>query len=330
MYKSRKSLYEKLADARNSQVLTYITGDRNNLYTQIASDAVVYIGDLLDHYEGADRISLYLYTRGGETLAAWSIVNLLREFCDYLEIIIPSKCHSAGTLICLGADNIVMTKQATLGPIDPTVNTAINPGVPGHPETVRNPVSVEEAAGFLEMARTEAGMKAEQSMTAAYLKLADHVHPLVLGKVSRTRSQIQDLASKLLSMHMEDKDKISKIVDVLCTKAGSHDYTINRTEARRDLGLSIESPTMDLYKIIRSIYQDIRKELELESPFNPGQGLTNVGDSKGYDVTRATIESQKNGGFFFRKRGAHHKKQLPNGAIVVEDTVAFEGWEFKK
>ena len=59
-----------------------------------------------------------MYTRGGNTLAGWSIINLIRQFCDELEIIIPSKAHSTGTLMALGANSIIMTKQATLGPID--------------------------------------------------------------------------------------------------------------------------------------------------------------------------------------------------------------------
>ena len=48
-------------------------------------------------------------------------MNLIRNFCKYFEIIVPFNCHSAGTIISLGANRIVMTKQATLGPIDPSV-----------------------------------------------------------------------------------------------------------------------------------------------------------------------------------------------------------------
>src|SRR3546814_9324606 len=50
-------------------------------------------------------------TKGGNTAAAWRLVNLLRTFCNELEIIVPAKAMSAGTLMCLGADKIVMTKK---------------------------------------------------------------------------------------------------------------------------------------------------------------------------------------------------------------------------
>jgi membrane-bound ClpP family serine protease len=80
----------------------------------------------LDAIGDVPKISLLLYTRGGSTLAAWSIVNLVRQFCDQFEVIVPFKAHSAGTLVCLGADSILMTKQATLGPVDPIDLCIIN------------------------------------------------------------------------------------------------------------------------------------------------------------------------------------------------------------
>ncbi|MCB2295730.1 hypothetical protein LGK95_19840 [Clostridium algoriphilum] len=52
------------------------------------------------------KISLILYTRCGNTLVGWSIVNLIRQFCDEFEVIVPSKALSTGTLICLGSNSI--------------------------------------------------------------------------------------------------------------------------------------------------------------------------------------------------------------------------------
>lgn len=323
MYSERKILYDRLATERQSKVLTYVTGDRPNQETQIAQDAVELIGELLDNYEGAKKISLFLYTRGGDTLAAWTLVNLLREFCGELEIIIPAKCHSSGTLICLGADNIVMTKQATLGPIDPSINTPLNPKIPGAPEQIRLPVSVEDIAGFFELGQEEGGIKAEEFTSRVFMKLANEVHPIALGKVKRARSQIQDLARKLLQIHVDDHEKIGRIIKILCSEAGSHDYTIHRTEARKSLGLAIETPSMPLYELIKEIYLDIRKELELDKPFNPA--IINGP----YELTRALVESQANGGYHLKKKGS--LVQLPvtgaPGQVAIQDQVTFEGWE---
>ena len=77
--------------------------------------------DHLDAIGPVDKISLVLYTAGGSVSVAWKLVNLIRMFCDDFEVIVPGKCMSAGTLITLGAHRTVMTKQATLEPIDPSI-----------------------------------------------------------------------------------------------------------------------------------------------------------------------------------------------------------------
>jgi ClpP class serine protease len=132
MKAKRQHLIGQLEDLRKSRLLVYVTGDRRGLETIIHSEAFDIFTHHLDSIGEINKISVFLYTQGGETLAAWSIANLVRQFCKSLEIIVPSKALSAGTLMCLGADSIIMTKQATLGPIDPSVNTPLNPGILGH------------------------------------------------------------------------------------------------------------------------------------------------------------------------------------------------------
>lgn len=94
------------------------------------------------------KISLILYTCGGDTLAAWNIINLFREFCDELEVIVPNKCRSAGTLMALGANCVTMSKQATLGPIDPSITRSMSPIIPGSNPPQKLPISVESVKGY--------------------------------------------------------------------------------------------------------------------------------------------------------------------------------------
>src|SRR5262245_60600609 len=121
-YAERKKLLQQWEQARGCTALLYVTGDRPGLETQIHPEVLDYFTHHLDGIGTVKTISLFLHTRGGSTLAAWSLVNLIRQFTERLEIVVPAKAHSAGTLMCLGADSIMMTRQATLGPIDPSVN----------------------------------------------------------------------------------------------------------------------------------------------------------------------------------------------------------------
>ena len=144
MYQDRIELYKELEKELDSKLIVYVTSDRPNMGVQIASDVIDYFIEHLDKIGSPKTISLFLYTRGGDTSAARNIVNLIRMYGDRLQVIVPHKAHSSGTIISLGADEIMMTKQATLGPIDPSIFTDLNPRLP---DGNVFPVSVESVKG---------------------------------------------------------------------------------------------------------------------------------------------------------------------------------------
>lgn len=333
MYKQRLENYSKLAKKRSSVLLVYITSDRPGLEAQIASDVFDYFLEHLDKIGVVKKISLFLYTRGGDILAGWSIVNLIRQFCDEFEIIVPSKALSTGTLMCLGANKILMTKQATLGPIDPSVNTPLNPKIEGGAPDARLPVSVESIKGYIELAKNEIGIKEDTSLAQIYLKLSEKVHPLVLGQVYRARSQIQMLANKLIVNQVSDQDKIKKIIAFLCSESGSHDYTINRREALNSLGLVIEKPDDELYTLIKSIYTDLYNELEISNKLDPISHLEGATNKK-YEYRRCLLESVEYGSNYFVSEGNYIKKEVEVSPGIkkttIEDQRTFEGWRYYK
>lgn len=64
-------------------------------------------------------LTLLLHTPGGNGNAAETIVDYLWQKFPYIEVIVPTFAMSAGTMISLAADKIVMGRQSQLGPIDP-------------------------------------------------------------------------------------------------------------------------------------------------------------------------------------------------------------------
>lgn len=323
MFAQRLPLYQQLEENLSTKLLVYITGDRKGLETQIAQDAIDIFIEHLDGIGSVPKISLYLYTRGGNIAAAWNIINLLRIFCDELQVIVPHKAHSAGTLISLGAHSIIMTKQATLGPIDPSINTLLNPPIPGQMGTF--PVSVEAVKGYLAFAREELLIKDDIALANVLIKLSDTVHPLVLGEVYRSRAQIKMLAEKLLSAQVDDKDRMSQIIEFLCSDSGSHDYTINRREAKDILGLNIIKPDDDLYKLIQLIYTDIAKELEL----GLSADLNAIAQNKQgkIEFRRGLIESINNGSHAFTTLGDLSLIQVDPTQTAAQLIKVFEGWK---
>ena len=163
-----------------------------------------------------------------------------------------------------------MTKQATLGPIDPSINGPLNPMIPGiNDPNAKVPVSVEFVNAYIEMAKRDFGITDQRNMTDILLHLSEKIHPLTLGQVYKSKSQIQMLARKLMKWQDLGEEKENAIIKFLCSESGSHDYSIRRKEAYESLGLNIEKPNQNLYNIIKNIYDDISNELELENPYNP-------------------------------------------------------------
>ncbi len=327
----RQSLLKQVEEQRTSKVLLYVTGDRRGLETKIGQDVIDLLVDHLDAMGPVPRISLVLYTRGGDIAAAWNLVNVIRMFCDEFEVIVPSRCTSSGTLVCLGADRIVMTRQAILGPIDPTIQHPLGPAIPGASGDARADVSVEAVNGYLDAVSRYADNADTRAQALA--SLAEKIHPLVLGQVFRSRQQIRDLARRLLNRQSLDGDNINKIVDFLCSETGSHDYTINRREAV-SLGLNVEKCSADLYRTVKDISNSYSHQMEFRSPYSLSGLLfphaqqiheRTAGKPINYEYTRAIIESVLHSAYHFVSKGTV-TTIMDGSQAALQEHRNFEGW----
>jgi len=64
------------------------------------------------------ELDILVQTPGGDPHSAFKIVKLFRKNAKKVNIIVPLLAKSAGTLICLGADKIIMSEISELGPLD--------------------------------------------------------------------------------------------------------------------------------------------------------------------------------------------------------------------
>jgi hypothetical protein len=69
-------------------------------------------------------LTLLMHTPGGVTNATETIVAYLRSKFTDIEVIVPTFAMSAGTMISLAADKIILGRQSQLGPIDPQIPVA--------------------------------------------------------------------------------------------------------------------------------------------------------------------------------------------------------------
>jgi hypothetical protein len=330
----RVELIKAIEKERNSKLLVYITGDRRGLETRIATDVFPIFHEHLSRMGKQQKIDLFLYSTGGITIAGYALVNLIREFCQEFNVIIPFKALSCATLISLGANEIVMTPMGQLSPIDPSVHHPLAPIVqlPGQPVGQLVPVNVEDVNAFVNLAINELGLKNEESMTKIFELLATKIHPLVLGAIQRSREQIAFLATNLLKYHIKDDDKkIRKIVDIISRERFSHDYIISRREAKEVLGLNIIEPEEELLKKIISLFEVYSKMLELDTPYNPEMYLSNSGVAT-VEFNRAIIESIGLTHVFRTVKEIRRidvppqPPQIPVPTVGYQERILREGW----
>jgi hypothetical protein len=297
----RIDLIKKIQEKRNSKIVTLVTSDRINLSAPIHQmmNDIIYQQLRVIKDKGGDfkNIDLFLYSRGGDSDAPWSIVSTIREiFPDRnFNVLIPFRAHSAATMISLGADEIVMTEKAELGPVDITIqDPLLSPPHPVHKTPI--PISVEDVMGFIGLLEKLDCTRAEEKIKSFEI-LSQHMNPLAIGKVNRLLEQTKLVTDRMLSNRKEklSREQNDEIVRKLGSEIYSHRHSILRSEARQ-IGISYIKNAED-YKIedeLWELYENYAKTLELKEVFNPEKYLidNNVDIHKWENVKVAMIESE--------------------------------------
>lgn len=332
----RLDLIQQIEAARGTKLICYVTGDRRNHETKMAADIFSFMYDHLLGVGHIGAIDLFLYTTGGDSIAGWGLVNLLREFCDRLNVIIPFKALSCGTLVALGANEIVMGRGGQLSPLDPSVSSPYNPPAPGQQPLGRLgllPVSVEDMMAYLRLAREEGKLQGEETLASVIRTLSDKVHPLALGAAYRAREQGGMLASRLMEYHEKDKAKISKVVNFLTKELPSHNYLIGKREAKQVIGLPVVEVDPEVEGNCWALYRQYEQWLELPTPYNP-ETVLGANQTVTASFPRAVLESVE--GDRLRSHVFTTTKELrrvqstqpgiPIPITGVQERILAEGW----
>lgn len=342
---SKTDLIKKIEENRGSKVITYITSDRQGpVNARVAMDIIPIVSEQLRKIgTKVPKIDLFLYTAGGDTMVPWRLVSMIREYCDTFSVIVPYKAHSAGTMIALGADEIVMSDLSEISPIDPSTANVFNPSDPANPQN-KIPISVEDVISYFDLAKNKFGIKSDEDLTKIFNKFMEsnpQIHPLALGNVNRTHNLIRLIAKRLLKSHKEPmkEEQIEKIVEAFTEKLYSHTYFIGRKEAKEELNVkSIVYADTALSDLMSKLYSEYANEMELQKVvWNPENeiGLNNSQNKKEYKV--AFVESAELPKAYgltmeFKRQQVMVPQQTPQGIIQVpQEQVAMrvteQGWK---
>lgn len=288
-----KSLIEALEKNRKSKVICYLTSDKPappplNFSTQVALDILPLFTDILEGFKTRpNKVTLVIDTTGGNLDAPWPLVNLIREYCKEFEVIVLNKSLSAGTLIALGADKIVMSEFSQLSPVDPAQT---------RPDSNNKLIKleVEDISSYVDFVKKKIGITEQSGLAEITKELNKEIPPTVIGSVNRTHYLIRRLAKNLLQMQktkLADK-RIDEVVEYLTEKLYSHRHFINRNEAKNIIGFGemIEYSDKETKKTIMGMIKYFNDLLKIKEAFDPIKILGTKNDTE-YVLPRAVVYS---------------------------------------
>lgn len=261
---TRIELYKKLEIKRGNPLIVYVISSRQGVNGQMASDVINEIIEQVDLIpDGTEEIDLLIKSTGGDGLAAWRIISLLRTKAKKINILIPDEALSAATILALGANKIVMGKYGCLGPIDPQITITKNDG------SVEK-FAYEDLASFLNFSKNEVGLTEQKHIEKIFSKVCDQINPMSLGFANRSSSLAVEIGQKLLLTHMSESEqtKAKEIATKLNKNFFNHGHTLFRDEAEK-IGLKIEKPDNETEDIMWKIRESFKEEMLIDKPFVP-------------------------------------------------------------
>ncbi|HEY0756950.1 MAG TPA: hypothetical protein VGD98_23565 [Ktedonobacteraceae bacterium] len=232
----------------------------------ITDDAVPILYECLHQLGPGEQLDLVLTTAGGVVTIARRLALLLREFTSHLTIIVPYHARSAGTLLCLSANELVLSPLSALSPIDSHISSA-GPPLPGTPGMI----SAEDIRQFRHMAEDWFGVSREKDRLQVLALMAQNVFPPTLSTFYRSEKLMRQAAYELLLYQLPSADASvrQRIVDQLVSGYDAHDHVITRAEARA-LGLQVHYASQAEEAVLWDLYKTCRRQF-LEHPGQPDE-----------------------------------------------------------
>lgn len=225
-------LIEKLQASRGRPALIY--------HSSLTESSVPVLYECLRRTGRVESLDLILSTRGGTITSTRQIAMMLREFAGHIAILVPHRARSAGTLLCLSADELVLGPLAELGPVDSTMDTA---GVP--PGDAPGTISAQDVRAFRDLAEEWFGVDRPEDRLQVLALLATRMFPTSLSSFYRFDKLVREVAAELLTWQLPGEERASlrdRIVDQLVSGYHCHDFVLSRRDARA-LGLRVSDAT---------------------------------------------------------------------------------------
>lgn len=235
----RQGLFREVESLTGRRFIAYFANVAHVAASINAADVTPFQDLILDCQAGSD-IDLLLQTPGGDIDAAEKLVYMLRERANSLRVIVTDRAKSAGTLIALASDCILMSATSELGPIDPQITISQPDG-----RSLTRPA--QSFLDGLEQIKADVVRNGGQ-LNPAFYPLLNQLDPALLDYCTKAIERSQEFAEKWLRRHMlkADPAKAKEIAGQLADvkKYRSHGMVIDCAEAK-SFGLNVEKQDIE-------------------------------------------------------------------------------------
>jgi len=229
---SRQDKIKEIQKQTGNVLLCYVCA--NNAL--INRDDIVGMVELLHNVPDNKNVDLLLHTGGGDIDATEKLVSIIRTRVGtgQFRVIVPDFAKSAGTLIAIAADKIVMSDTSELGPIDPQIRLADGKG---------NSISHSVLSYLDAYNQYTSALRANPMDVAAQIMLGK-LEPATVNLFDAVRLRALKLAEKHLNQWMfhNKKATYTKIAaDLMDIKLWpTHGQLIDYQAAKATLDLEVE------------------------------------------------------------------------------------------
>lgn len=239
---------------------------------------------------------LFLDTYGGHADAAYKIARAFRRHYASLTVMVFSDCKSAGTLLCLGANHLVMADLAELGPLDVQIPKE------GEYSGRRSGLDITDTLGALssesirlmrqhfidlrlgsrtQISTRDALENATKLVCGLLSPVYSQINPLSLGESARSNSIAYHYGQRLSNGNLHP-GALNKLI----SGYPSHGFVIDREEAE-ELFTSVRAPTQNEEFMMMLLYQKHEQLAGRQAPL-----ISCLTDD--YPPPATTQEQQKN------------------------------------
>jgi hypothetical protein len=288
----RLRLIRLIEHRRSSRVITYVCGDRLPIEKDMIDDDVRALYDHLNAIAPSApiaKIDLFLYSNGGDVDVPWRLVSVIREHAKEFAVLIPYRAYSSATMVVLGADEIVATRKAELGPIDAAVSfDAIVDGTP-----VRRTYRVEDAMAYVRFLLERVKLKDPDQLARALGPLTAEVGAVELGELYRTQRHTQSVAELLMGCRNTppSASKVKKTIETLSKRIYTHSHSLSRRDVI-GLGLPVVPADPVVEGWMWQLFEQYERALRLREPIFKDELLDRNTSERRVDHTAGVIESE--------------------------------------